>query len=298
MVEKYKNKYRIKSTRLEGYNYSRAGLYFITICTNNRLNLFGKIDDNGKMELNDSGKMINFWWSEIETHFEWCKINEFIIMPNHIHGIIEIIETPVEIDRRVNLRHHQRNENAKIKNDDGNNNLKDLNHLNNLKSNDNENDYLNDNENNNENDNLNDLNSNDNSNDNENNYSNENENSRTMNSPIFDNQKKIYRIENRQTRRSVSTAYTPSITETTFGGKMVGLFKIIQWFKTMTTNMYIRGVKNDHWKPFYKKLWQSKYWDHIIRNEKENIRISNYIINNPKKWFTDKLNNGKGNIVI
>ena len=68
------------------------------------------------------------------------------------------------------------------------------------------------------------------------------------------------------------------------------LHRIVQWFKSMTTNEYIRGVKNNNWQRFNKKLWQRNYWEHIIRNENEYNQISQYIINNPLKWENDKLN--------
>ena len=63
---------------------------------------------------------------------------------------------------------------------------------------------------------------------------------------------------------------------------------MIQWFKTMSTNEYIRNVKNNHWKPFNKKLWQRNYYEHIIRNEKSYLHISEYIKTNPLKWQNDK----------
>ncbi len=65
---------------------------------------------------------------------------------------------------------------------------------------------------------------------------------------------------------------------------------MMDWFKTMTTNAYIRGVKSENWPRFEKRVWQKRYWDHIIRNENDYIRISAYIINNPKKWTEDKFN--------
>jgi len=78
-----------RSIRLRGYDYSQAGLYFITICTQNRLHLFGEIM-NDKMVLNDAGKMVKKIWSEIPNDFNNTKLHEHIIMPNHIHGVIEI----------------------------------------------------------------------------------------------------------------------------------------------------------------------------------------------------------------
>jgi REP element-mobilizing transposase RayT len=64
----------------------------------------------------------------------------------------------------------------------------------------------------------------------------------------------------------------------------------MDWFKTMTTNEYIRGVKEQDWQPFYRKLWQRNYWEHIVRNEKELERIRTYVINNPTNWDTDNEN--------
>ena len=65
--------------------------------------------------------------------------------------------------------------------------------------------------------------------------------------------------------------------------------KIVQWFKTMTTNEYIRNVKTNHWKPFSGKLWQRNYYEHIIRNEESFSEIAEYIVNNPMKWVDDTL---------
>jgi hypothetical protein len=65
------------------------------------------------------------------------------------------------------------------------------------------------------------------------------------------------------------------------------LHTVIQWFKTMTTNEYIRGVKTLGWQQFDKKLWQRNYWEHIIRNKQSYQFIANYIINNPINWQYD-----------
>jgi len=66
--------------------------------------------------------------------------------------------------------------------------------------------------------------------------------------------------------------------------------QIVQWFKTMMTNEYIRNVKQNNWKPFDKKIWQRNYYDRIIRNEKELNKIRKYIFENPLKWELDKNN--------
>ena len=64
---------------------------------------------------------------------------------------------------------------------------------------------------------------------------------------------------------------------------------ILDAFKSITTVEYIRGVKTLDWPRFDKKLWQRDYWEHIIRDEQSYLKISEYIINNPKNWNTDKL---------
>ena len=65
---------------------------------------------------------------------------------------------------------------------------------------------------------------------------------------------------------------------------------IIQWFKTMTTNEYVRGVKSLGWPPFDRKLWQRNYFEHIIRSEEELRIIRLYIQNNPAQWALDREN--------
>ncbi len=77
-------------------------------------------------------------------------------------------------------------------------------------------------------------------------------------------------------------------------GEHIGspLHLVVQWFKTMTTNEYIRGVKQNNWQGFDQKLWQRNYWEHILRNENEYNRIAQYVVDNPQKWALDKLNVG------
>ena len=65
---------------------------------------------------------------------------------------------------------------------------------------------------------------------------------------------------------------------------------IIQWFKTMTTNDYIRAAKNDRWAPFNRKLWQRNYYEHIIRNQTELEKINLYIRENSHRWSEDQEN--------
>ena len=86
----FKNKYRIKSIRLKDWDYSSNGAYYITICTKNRGCLFGKII-NGKMILNNIGKIIKQCWYDLPNHYENCTLDEFVIMPDHVHGLFEMI---------------------------------------------------------------------------------------------------------------------------------------------------------------------------------------------------------------
>lgn len=88
-MDKYKNKYRIPSARLRGYDYASEGAYFITICTHNREHFFGEIAD-GKMHLNEIGKLAEKYWAEIPDHFPDVELGNFVIMPNHTHGILII----------------------------------------------------------------------------------------------------------------------------------------------------------------------------------------------------------------
>ena len=85
----FRNKYRIESSRLKGYDYSGPGAYYITIVTRNRECLFGDVV-NDKMILNESGKIADKYWKEIPEHFPNAILDEYIVMPNHLHGIINL----------------------------------------------------------------------------------------------------------------------------------------------------------------------------------------------------------------
>lgn len=78
-----------KPNRKKGYDYSSNGWYYITIVTKDRINHFGKIV-NGQMILNEYGLIVQKYFNEINDHFHYAIVDEFVIMPNHIHGIIQI----------------------------------------------------------------------------------------------------------------------------------------------------------------------------------------------------------------
>ncbi|MHC1736568.1 MAG: transposase [Ignavibacteriaceae bacterium] len=100
-MEKFKDKYRIPSSRAGWWDYSNTGFYFVTICTFNRENIFGKIL-NGVVELSELGVIVRQEWEKsflIRTEL-YC--DEYIIMPNHIHALVEIINKP-EYKNNINV---------------------------------------------------------------------------------------------------------------------------------------------------------------------------------------------------
>lgn len=184
-----------RSIRLKGYDYSRAGLYFITICTQNHVHFFGHIE-NGQMVLNDAGRMIEKWYNELENKYPDKHCHEMVVMPNHFHCIIENISGEHVIRPENDERGRPENDERGQR----------------------------------------------------------------------ENQ---YGLDNKKYNATIGDA--------------------MDWFKTMTTNDYIRGVKIMGWQRFDGKLWQRNYWEHIIRDERAYNTISEYIINNPVNWDKDSL---------
>ena len=89
-----------RSIRLKEYDYSQDGYYYVTICTRNRECWFGDIV-NGEMKLSDIGKIVEQYWIEITKHFDNTLLNVFVMMPNHLHGIV-VIENSFKDRNRVN----------------------------------------------------------------------------------------------------------------------------------------------------------------------------------------------------
>ena len=86
-----------QSIRLKQYDYSSNGIYFVTICTQDRENLFGTVVNN-QMLLNKAGEMIEFIYLKIPIKYKNIILHEYMIMPNHFHGIIEISNGSVGAD--------------------------------------------------------------------------------------------------------------------------------------------------------------------------------------------------------
>jgi len=91
-MDKFLHKYRIASTRLQTWDYGSQGLYFITICTKNRQNYFGEIvaktQNIASLQPTPMGVTAEKNWKEIPLHFPFVELDEFVVMPNHIHGIL------------------------------------------------------------------------------------------------------------------------------------------------------------------------------------------------------------------
>ncbi len=173
-MKKYKNRYRIETTRLQNWDYGANAAYFVTICTKNREHFFGEIN-NGKMQLSEIGKIVeNEWLKTFEMRQDMnLQMYEYVIMPNHFHSIIAIGDNPYNTQR-----------DTKSKNQ--------------------------------------------------------------------------------------------------FGPQSKNLASIIRGFKIGVTKN-ARKIN-----PVFQ--WQSRFYDHIIRNEKSFQRISEYIKNNPLNWKEDKFN--------
>ncbi len=105
-ILKFKNKYRTQLARREGYDYAQDGFYFVTICTENKEMFFGDVignENKARAELTEIGKIVNKFWLEIPKHFPFVNLYEHIVMPNHVHGIIEIDREDDDIKRKNNI---------------------------------------------------------------------------------------------------------------------------------------------------------------------------------------------------
>jgi len=274
-----------RSIRLKGYDYSKAGLYFITICCQNRAHLFGEIatanpgaipgiSRNNILKLNDAGMMIEKWYYELENKFSDIKCHEMIVMPNHFHCIIENVGADLCVcptDLRVSPTDHHVSPAADVHNggnrDDGDKEGNGGNVDNGDDEGNRDNGYVGDNVNDGD---VGDV------------AVNGNNQVNGGDMDIGDN-----RDDGNDGDNGDNLDIGANIKNTE--GEHVGspLYRVVQWFKTMTTNEYIRGVKNNNWKRFNGKLWQRNYYEHIIRNEQSYHNITKYIKNNPAKWRDD-----------
>ncbi|OGW79963.1 MAG: hypothetical protein A3G33_05145 [Omnitrophica bacterium RIFCSPLOWO2_12_FULL_44_17] len=92
-------KKRRKRNRIQGYDYSQEGMYSGTICTKDRMHWFGHVRD-GQMMLSECGGIAKTCWEEIMVHFRNVELDEFVIMPNHVHGILNIVNKTENVGNR------------------------------------------------------------------------------------------------------------------------------------------------------------------------------------------------------
>src|SRR5947209_2540109 len=90
--------YNRRTIRLQNYDYTQPGFYFVTICTSKKKRMFGEIV-NDEIHLNEVGKVIQSTWNTLPERFLCVELDEYVIMPNHIHGVIIIEGTPISTPR-------------------------------------------------------------------------------------------------------------------------------------------------------------------------------------------------------
>ncbi len=96
---KFKGKYRIESTRLPDRDYAANGWYFVTICTNNCIYHFGNGVVSGEVQLTPIGEIAQQYFIDIPNHFKHVYVDAYVIMPNHVHGIV-VIDKPQNVETR------------------------------------------------------------------------------------------------------------------------------------------------------------------------------------------------------
>lgn len=193
MSDKFQGKYRIPSVRLQNWDYGSNAIYFVTICTQGRELYFGEIADE-KMVLSEIGKIAHRFWNEIPNHFPFVELGEYVVMPNHAHGIL-IFNKLVETHNRVEM-------------------------------------------------------------------------------PNLG----VSTMETIGTTKTDQHNRTAAAAQKWYSGTFGAI--VNQYKRICTINA--RKIHSDF-------AWQSRFHDHIIRNEDSFQRISNYIVSNPINWTDDKL---------
>ena len=98
----YQNKYRIETIRSTEWDYSNPWWYYVTINTKNRVSYFGEVV-NEEMVLNKLGQVAETFWKQIPIHYRNVELDYYVIMPNHIHGIIILNATDIKLKTTINL---------------------------------------------------------------------------------------------------------------------------------------------------------------------------------------------------
>ena len=279
------DKHQRHSIRLRGYDYRRAGAYFLTLCAQDRQRLFGEVRES-EMHLNDAGRMVERWWHELNHKFPGVETDAFVVMPDHIHGIVIIGGTndtgtdpndpnAINANAAVGADLHIRPQ----RNDSDVNDTSTINanaavgadlHIRPQRNDDDINDV-----------NINDVNA----------------NAHAINVGRYA-EPPLHVDSNVDINAINGGGYAdPPLHVDSNADSDVGasLSQIVQWLKIMTTNEYIRGVKRSGWMPFRKRIWQRDYYEHIIRDEVSLDRIRRYIRDNPAHWAENRRSPQKRN---
>jgi REP element-mobilizing transposase RayT len=292
-----------RSIRLKGYDYSQAGAYFVTILAQDRARVFGEIVDDA-MQLNAAGEMVLAEWDALPSRFPTIELDAFVVMPNHVHGIIVITENPSNVvgaglvpapvavrddvgattvgattdqattDRATTVGATTVGATTVGATTDG----------------------------------------------------------ATTDRATTDGATTDGATTDRATTVGATTVGATTVGATTVGATTVGattdrattdrattvgattvgattrvaptdadaatvvspvaptVGDVVGAFKSLTTVLYTRGVKQSAWPPFRGRLWQRNYYEHIIRDEAALVRIREYIANNPLQWALDREN--------
>jgi len=202
-----------RSIRLRGYDYSQVGAYFFTVCTQDRTCLFGEVADD-QMQLNEVGRMVAAEWDRLMDRFPTIELDAFVVMPNHIHGIVVISFADARSDSGVGAG--------------------------------------------------------------------------LVPAPRVGTGTSAV-TEPGATTRVAPTGIGAGITARAVEVEPI-LGDIIGAFKSLTTDLYIAGVKQSGWPGFRRRLWQRNYYEHIIRTDESLNQIRRYILDNPANWDTDEEN--------
>ena len=252
--------HRRRSLRLKGYDYTQAGAYFVTITIQGRLCLFGEVVSE-EMRLNEAGVMAYKVWAALPHRFPVIEINAFVVMPNHLHGII-IINQPVG----ASLVDAQSCDNKSIVGAS----LVDAQScddksivgasLVDAQSRDDKS---------------------------------------IVGASLVDAQSRddksivgasLVDAQSRDDKSIVGASLVDAPTEGNQGTNRFALGDVVGAYKSLTTVEYVRGVKTMKWPPFHGRLWQRNYYEHIVRHNESLEGIQQYILKNPGQWAFDKEN--------
>jgi putative transposase len=257
-----------RSIRLRGYDYRAAGAYFITIVVQDRACLFGEVVE-GAMCLNDAGRMVERWWLELNRRFPHVSTDAYVVMPNHFHGIVVIHSRPPDTTTTPDSTGaHGGGAHGGDAHDGGAHDVgADLRVCPYPTDTPNPTDIPNPHPTDAYGGDAHDGGA----------YGGGTHAGAPLQSPDSGGAHDV----------GADLRVCPDS-----GGAHIGapLPTIVQWFKTMTTNEYIRMVKHAGWTPFQGRLWQRNYYEHIIRNERALERIRDYILTNPLHWHLDREN--------